>query len=85
MGRKDNVGMLMLIYRNINRISELSLGKVEATNVKLSLFGKYGDKGAVIIRFHYNNFSYCFINCNFKGKDTIEKVTMINEIHQQAF
>jgi hypothetical protein len=43
------------------------LSDIETSRVKLGFSGKIGNKGATLIRFLYEDTSFCFINCHLES------------------
>jgi len=45
---------------------------IATSKVKLGMGGKVGSKGATLVRFLYEDTSFCFINCHLEGGLTVE-------------
>ncbi len=65
------------------------LHDVATTKVKLGFAGQMGNKGATLIRFGYEDTSFCFINCHLEtghSEDLISKrVSQLDQIFAEAF
>ena len=84
--KKEMVGLLILIFSLKN--FEKNITNIETCSVKCGINPlKLGNKGAVIIKMEIKNSSVCFINChlNSGNKSTKERISNINNIHENAF
>lgn len=65
---EDLVGchIILVTKKGINhRLTDIATSKV-----KLGFSGKMGNKGATLIRFYYEDTSFCFINCHLESGNT---------------
>lgn len=62
---------------------------IATSKVKLGMGGKVGSKGATLVRFLYEDTSFCFINCHLEGGLTVEnqrkRSQQIGEIFSNGF
>lgn len=67
-----------------HRLTDLATSKV-----KLGFQGKMGNKGAVLLRFLFEDTSFCFINAHLESGhnflDYKKRVQQVSEIYQNAF
>jgi phosphatidylinositol-bisphosphatase len=56
------VGLLNIVLVRQSLLAHIS--GIEHDNVKLGFMNKYGNKGAVIIRFQLDKTRLCFVNCH---------------------
>lgn len=84
---EDLVGchMILVTKKGINhRLTDIATSKI-----KLGFSGKMGNKGATLIRFYYEDTSFCFINCHLESGHTLmdakRRLNQINEIFSQGF
>lgn len=82
---KNLVGILLLVFAHENLKNRIT--KVDYDSVKCGVMNKLGNKGAIIIRFHLDDTSLCFINCHLEAghKKMNERVNNVNDIHWKAF
>lgn len=63
--------------------------EIATSKVKLGLSGKVGSKGAALVRFLFEDTSFCFINCHLDSGSTIldyrKRSQQIGEIFASAF
>jgi len=63
------------------------LNTLEFDIIKLGVGGKFGNKGAILVKININHSSLCFINVHLESGQKINKarVNNINDIHNMAF
>jgi len=65
------------------------LTDIATSKVKLGFSGKVGNKGATLIRFLFQDTSFCFINCHLESGSNIldykKRSQQIGEIFGNAF
>ncbi|KAF1993545.1 DNase I-like protein [Amniculicola lignicola CBS 123094] len=64
----DLVGLYTCIF--VKSSERLKIRDVCAAQVKLGMGGRYGNKGALIVRFFLDDSSLCFINCHLAAGQT---------------
>ncbi|KAL8686932.1 MAG: hypothetical protein Q9224_005297 [Gallowayella concinna] len=62
------VGLFSCIFVKSSRRSRI--GSVHAAEIKRGMGGLHGNKGALIVRFHFSDSSICLINCHLAAGQT---------------
>ncbi|CCG84880.1 protein of unknown function [Taphrina deformans PYCC 5710] len=78
------VGLFTCLF--VKRKFQNRIGNVEASSVKTGLKGRYGNKGAIVIRLVLDDTSMCFINCHLAAgqKNVMNRNNDIFSILDQA-
>ena len=82
---KPMVGCFIMLFtkdENKNKISN-----IRASKVKTGFAGQSGNKGAVAIRFNYNDSSIVFINCHLtSGQNKVpERLEDLRDIYRKVY
>ena len=62
------IGLFLCVF--VRQDQRRNIKGVNAANVKCGMGGHYGNKGALILRFIYDDSSMCFINCHLAAGQT---------------
>ncbi|KAL8693198.1 MAG: hypothetical protein Q9218_001942 [Villophora microphyllina] len=62
------VGLFSCVFIKASLRSNIS--RIEAAEIKRGMGGLHGNKGALILRFHFNDSSICLINCHLAAGQT---------------
>jgi hypothetical protein len=84
---ENMVGIHIALFAKRSISKELT--DIATSKVKLGFQGKVGNRGATLIRFLYEDTSFCFINCHLdSGKEFLDqrkRSQQIGEIFANAF
>lgn len=82
---KPMVGCLIMLFAKDE--SKHRISNLRAAKVKTGFAGQSGNKGAVAIRFNYNDSSIVFINCHLtSGQSKVsERLEDLREIYRKVF
>ena len=81
------VGLSIGLFARRNRTSQIT--DIATSKVKLGFSGKVGNKGATLIRFLFQDTSFCFLNCHLASgtlpMDMKKRSQQVGEIFSNAF
>ena len=87
VAQESLVGLQIALFAKKSISQQLT--DIATSKVKLGFSGKVGNKGACLIRFLYEDTSFCFINCHIdSGTNILEmkkRSQQIGEIFSNAF
>jgi len=77
----DLVGVHMSLFAT--KPMSHKLVDIATSRVKLGFQGKMGNKGAVLLRFLYEDTSFCFVCCHLEsGSNRLDSRRRLEELHQ---
>ncbi|KKY28402.1 putative inositol polyphosphate [Phaeomoniella chlamydospora] len=62
------IGLFLCVF--VRQDQKRSIRGINAAEVKCGMKGRYGNKGALILRFTYDDSSLCFVNCHLAAGQT---------------
>lgn len=79
------VGQLMLFF--VKDTHKNAINSIKTTRVETALGGNTGNKGAVCIRFNYNDSSFLLFNCHLTSgqEHNMQRLDDFTQIYQKAF
>jgi synaptojanin len=85
ISKKPMVGCFILLFSKDSHKSFIN--QIRTSKVKTGFAGQSGNKGAVAIRFNYQNSSFAFINCHLtSGQNEVsERLQDLRDIYSKSF